>query len=103
VNKLLRHIPGSSAVIQFTNGERIIITIAPAGIIIAKLWLRMLRRRLVEWPRTDPKRLDRALIFFMSGPVSDLPGDTVLELMVSRFIRECRSIRDVVGLCERIA
>ena len=103
MNKLLRHIPGSSAVIQFTSGERIIITIAPTGIIIAKLWLCMLRRRLVEWPRTDPKRLDRALVFFMSGPVSDLPGDTVLELMISRFTSECRSIHDVVRLCERIA
>jgi hypothetical protein len=102
VNKLLRHIPRSSAVIRFSNGERIAVTIAPSGIVIAKLWLGILRRRLVEWPRTDPKRLDRALVFFMSGPASDLPGDTVLELMTSRFLRECRSIRDVVRMCERV-
>ena len=79
VNKLLRHTPRSSAVIRFASGERIVITIAPSGIVIAKLWLRILHRPLVEWPRSDPKRLDRALVFFMSGPASDLPGDSVLD------------------------
>jgi hypothetical protein len=102
VNKLLRHIPGRSAVIRFANGERITITIAPSGIIIAKIFLRVLRRRLLHWPRTDAKRLDQALIFFLSGPASDLPGDTVLELMASRFMRECQSIRDVRRLCKTI-
>ena len=102
VNKLLRHTPRSSAVIRFASGERIVITIAPSGIVIAKLWLRILRRRLVEWPRSDPKRLDRALVFFMSGPASNLPGDSVLELIVTRFMRECRSIRDIVRLCQGV-
>jgi hypothetical protein len=102
VNKLLRHTPRSSAVIRFSSGERIVVTIAPSGIVIAKLWLRMLRRRLLEWPRANPKRLDRALVFFMSGPPSDLPGDTVLELIVSRFLRECRSVEDVRRLCAQI-
>jgi hypothetical protein len=37
VNRLVRHTPGSSAVIRFANGERIAITIAPTGIVIAKL------------------------------------------------------------------
>jgi hypothetical protein len=82
--------------------QRIVVTIAPSGVVIAKLWVGLLRRRLVAWPRSDPKRLDRALVFFMSGPPSELPGDSVLELMVSRFMRDCRSIRDVVRLCERV-
>jgi hypothetical protein len=46
VNKLLRHTPKSCAVIEFTRGERIVIS--PSGIVIAKLWLGMLRRRLIE-------------------------------------------------------
>jgi hypothetical protein len=38
----------------------------------------------------------------MSDPPSDLPGDTVLELIVSRFLRECRSVEDVRRLCAQI-
>jgi hypothetical protein len=89
-------------VIRFASSERILITIAPSGIVIAKVWLGIFHRRLFAWPRADPKALDRALVFFMSGPDSDLPGDTVLELMASRFMRECHSIREVLRLCEMI-
>jgi hypothetical protein len=102
VNKLLQHAPKSLAVIRFSNGERIFIEIARSGIVVDKLWLGRFRRRLLQWPLSDPKRLDRAVIFFMSGPASDLPGDTVLELMASRFMRECRSVSDVKHLCARI-
>jgi hypothetical protein len=103
VNTLIDHEPGSRAVIRFANGERIAITIAPSGVTIVKLRLRVLRgRKLFEWLRTAPKALDRALRFFMAGPDSDLPGDTVLELMASRFLRECRGCDDVVRLCARI-
>jgi hypothetical protein len=97
VNKLLRHTPRSSAVIRFSNGERIVVTIAPSGILIAKLRLRILRRRLVDWPRSDPRRLDRALVFFMSGPPSDLTGDTVLELMARRILGIAASQRTLAA------
>jgi hypothetical protein len=103
MNTVLRHTPGSSAVIRFTNGERIGVSISGSGIRIEKHWLRVFHRRLFHWPRNDPKRLDRAIVFFMSGPNSDLPGATVLELIVSRFLRECHSVDDVKRLCERIA
>jgi len=43
--------------------------------------------------------LDRAILFVMSGPASDLPGDTVL--CVARFIRECHSLADVIRICEQ--
>jgi hypothetical protein len=103
VNTLIKHEPGSHAVIRFANGEHIAITIAPVGVTIFKIRLRMLRgRKLCEWLRTAPKALDRALRFFMAGPDSDLPGDTVLELIVSRILRECRGSEDVVRLGARI-
>jgi hypothetical protein len=103
VNTLIKHEPGSRAIIRFANGERIAITIAPSGVSISKVRLRVLRgRKLFERLRTAPKALDRTLRFFMAGPDSDLPGDTVLELMASRILRECRGTDDVVRLCARI-
>jgi hypothetical protein len=102
VNKLLRHTPRSSSVIRFASGERLLITIAPSGIVVEKLWLRIFRRRLFAWSRSDPKRLDKAVVFFMSGPASDLPGDSVLELIVTRLLRECDSVADVTRLCAQL-
>jgi len=87
---LVRHRPRSSAVIRFNSGERLSVSISPSGITIEKLWLRFIRRPLHQWSRSEPKRLDRAIVFFMSGSASDLPGDSILELIVSRFLRECR-------------
>src|SRR5262250_1220604 len=102
MNRLLRHTPGSFALIRFTNRERIAIFIAPSGNVIAQVWFGIFRRRLFSWPRSSPKVLDRAIVFFMSGPDSDLPGETILELMVSRFLRECNSIADLVAFCDKI-
>jgi hypothetical protein len=99
---LLRHRPRVSATIQLDTGERVAISIGPSGIVISKLWLSRLRRLLIKWPRSNPKLLDRATVFFMCGPASDLPGDTVLELMVTRFMRECHSLADVIRLCEQV-
>ena len=103
MNKLVRHKPRSSAVIRFASGERLLITIAPSGIVFEKLQLRLFRRRLLAWYRSEPKRLDKALVFFMSGPASDLPGDSVLELIVTRFLSECDSVADVTRLCAQIS
>lgn len=60
------------------------------------------RRPLIEWPRNNPKLLDRAIVFFLAGPSSDLPGDTILELMATRFMRECHTLADVIRLCEQV-
>jgi hypothetical protein len=103
VNKLVRHRPRSSAIILFKSGERIAVSISPSGIVVEKLRLRVARRPLLQWRRNDPKHLDRAIVFFMSGPASDLPGDSVLELITTRFLRECYSINDVVSLCRQIS
>lgn len=102
MKKILRHTPRTSAVIQFDNGERLLIAIAPAGIVVNKIWLGIFRRRVIEWARSDPKRLDRAIVYFMSGPAPDLPGDSVLELMVTRFLRDCASVEEVRKLCAQI-
>jgi hypothetical protein len=103
VNTVIAHEPGTRALIRFANGERIAIAISPSGVIISRVRLRIFRgRTLTHWPRSAPKALDRALRFFMAGPDSDLRGDTVLELMVTRFVHECQGIADVVRLCARI-
>jgi hypothetical protein len=42
------------------------------------------RHYLPAWPPESQAGLDKVVMFFMSGPASDLPGDTVLELMARR-------------------
>ena len=70
------------------------------GIRISRLWLRVVPiRKVCDWPRSNPKLLDDALKFLQAGPNFDLSGGTILELIASRLMKDCRSIADVKRLC----
>jgi len=103
VNKLTAHRPRALAHIVFESGEHVLVSCKQTGIQISRLWLGVVPiRKVCDWPRSNPKLLDDALKFFMAGPDSELPGGTILELIASRLMRECRSVTDVKRLCHSL-
>ncbi len=100
MNKLAAHRPRAFAHIVFESGEQVLVSCRQTGIRISRLWLGVVPiRKVCDWPRSNPKLLDEALKFFMAGPDSELPGGTILELIASRLMKDCRSIADVKRLC----
>lgn len=100
MNKLAAHRPRTFAHIVFDSGEHVLVSCQQKGIRISRLWLGVVPiRKVCDWPRSNPKLLDDALKFFMAGPDSDLPGGTILELIASRLMKDCRSIADVKKVC----
>ena len=100
MNRLSAHRPGAFAHIVFENGEHVLVSCTQKGIRISRLWLGVVPiRKVCDWPRSNPKLLDDALQFFLAGPDSELPGGTILEMIVSRLMKDCRSVADVKSLC----
>ena len=100
MNKLTAHKPRAFAHIVFESGEHVLVSCQQTGIRISRLWSGVVPiRKVCDWPSSNPKLLDDALKFFMAGPDSDLPGGTILELIASRLMKDCRSIADVKRLC----
>jgi hypothetical protein len=103
VNKLTAHRPRAFAHIVFESGEHVLVSCKQTGIRISRLWFGVVPvRKICDWPRSNPKLLDDALKFFMAGPDSELPGGTILELIASRLMNDCRSIADVKRLCHSL-
>jgi len=103
VNKLTAHRPRAFAHIVFESGEHVLVSCKQTGIRISRLWFGVVPvRKICDWPRSNPKLLDDALKFFMAGPHSELPGGTILELIASRLMNDCRSIADVKRLCHSL-
>ena len=103
VNKLTAHRPRAFAHIVFESGEHVLVSCRQTGIRISRLWFGVVPvRKICDWPRSNPKLLDDALKFFMAGPHSELPGGTILELIASRLMNDCRSIADVKRLCHSL-
>jgi len=100
VNRLTAHRPGAFAHIVFENGEHVLVSCTQKGIRISRLWLGVVPiRKVCDWPRSNPKLLDDALEFFLAGPASELRGGTILEIITSRLMKDCRSVADVKRLC----
>ena len=103
MNKLTAHRPRAFAHIVFESGEHVLVSCKQTGIRISRLWFGVVPvRKICDWPRSNPKLLDDALKFFMAGPHSELPGGTILELIASRLMNDCRSIADVKRLCHSL-
>ena len=99
MNRLPAHRPGAFAHIVFENGEHVLVSCTQKGIRISRLWLGVVPiRKVCDWPRSNPKLLDDALQFFLAGPDSELPGGTILEMIASRLMKDCRSVADVKSL-----
>ncbi len=100
MNRLSAHRPGDFAHIVFDNGEHVLVSCTQKGIRISRLWLGVVPiRKVCDWPRSNPKLLDDARQFFLAGPDSELPGGTILEMIASRLMKDCRSVADVKSLC----
>ena len=100
MNRLSAHRPGAFAHIVFESGEHVLVSCTQKGIRISRLWLGIVpNRKICDWPRSNPKLFDEALQFFLARPASELLGGTILEIIATRLMKDCRSVADVKRLC----
>ena len=98
MNRLVSKKPGQLAQIQFDSGERIFISLSQEGIRISKLWFGFIpATKIFDRSRKDMAALDRALMTFMKWETG-ARGGSLLDVISSRVMKECRSIEDLKRL-----